>query len=147
MASQDLIRLEAKRARRHEERIYVLVEEARVRCEALRDAADAGAVRDELHRLHRELGLSALHVSTHMPSTVRRSLLARVHSRCDHQLGTRRGLKRTVDRALREVKVKAASAEHIQLTRLHLLRAMEFLCPTPTPRPSFISVLRLRPQA
>jgi hypothetical protein len=73
MASQDVIRAESKRSRRSEERAYVLVEEARLRCEALRDAADGGEVRDELHRLHRELGLSALHVSTDMPPPVRRA--------------------------------------------------------------------------
>jgi hypothetical protein len=69
-----------------------------------------------------------------------------VHARCDHQPETRRDLKRPVDRALREVKVKADTAEHIELTRLHQLRAMEFLCPKSTPRPSFIRIVRLRPQ-
>lgn len=138
---------EIKRSRRQEERAYVLIEEARLRCEALLAAAGREQRQRELHCVHHDLGLSALHVSTHIPSAQRLALLARVHARCDRRPGTRRGLERTVHRAARElcrITGKANSPEPVELAHLHLLRATELLLSAPAPRPSLVHVLRAR---
>jgi hypothetical protein len=136
---------------KHDARAYVLVEEARLRCEALCAAAPTDDRRRVLRRLHGNLGLSGLYVSTHIPSRVRRALLARVHVRCAHLgcggAGTMRGLSRTVHRAARTLSramTKDGPAEHRELAQLHLHRAMEFLVPAPSPRPSVAHVLRQR---
>jgi hypothetical protein len=136
---------------KHDARVYVLVEEARLRCEALCADAPTDEGRRVLRRLHRNLGLSGLYVSTHIPSRARRALLARVHARCDHlgcgSAGTMRGLSRTVRRAARTLSRavgKDGPAEHRELAQLHLHRAMEFLFPAPSPRPSVAHVLRQR---
>jgi hypothetical protein len=127
--------------------VYVLVEEARLRCEALRASARSDERRRELRRLHRDLGLSGLYVSANIPSETRRALLSRVHSRCDRpgraRGGSARGLERTVRRAVRALGRAVArdgSAEHLELAQLHLLRAMEFVTAAPSPRPSVAHV-------
>lgn len=116
--------------------VYVLVEEARLRCEALRRMASTEESQRELRRLHRDLGLSGLHASTKLPAPARRALLARVHARTDSVAcsgpGARRGLVRTVRRAKRAMARSLARngrADHIELAQLHLFRAMEFLLP------------------
>jgi hypothetical protein len=123
-------------------RVYVLVEEARLRCEALQTAAQPDAERRALRRLHRDVGLAGLYVSTTMPSELRRRLLARVHARCDRRSGNRagaaRGLHRVIRRAARELTRAMASggaAEHRELAQLHLLRATEFKTLAPSPLP------------
>jgi hypothetical protein len=128
-------------------RVYVLVEEARIRCEALRGRAPQDPARAELQRVHRDLGLSGLYVSTTIPSSVRRALLARVHERCEHLKSSPRGLARTVRQATRELArtvSKHGAAEHRELAHLHLLRAMEFLIAAPSPRPSGAHSFRQR---
>jgi hypothetical protein len=131
--------------------VYVLVEEARLRCEALRARARTEERRRALRRLHRDLGLSGLYASANIPSETRRAVLSRVHTRCDHvvrgRVGSVRGLARTVrraGRALTRAVAKDGPAEHLELAQLHLLRAMEFLIPTPCPRPSVVHVFRAR---
>jgi hypothetical protein len=129
-------------------RVYVLLEEARLRCEALRAGARTDERRRELRRLHRDLGLSGLYASTFIPTETRRALLSRVHARCDRLgRGSARGLQRTVRRAARALSravAKDGPAEHLELARLHLLRATEFLLPVPSPRPSVPHVFRPR---
>jgi hypothetical protein len=138
---------------KHDTRVYVLVEEARLRCEALCAAAPTDERRGELRRLHRNLGLSGLYASTNIPASVRRALLARVHGRCEALGGggaTMRGLTRTVRRAakaLARALVKDGPADHRELAQLHLDRAMEFLLPAPSPRPSVRHVFRQRHRA
>jgi hypothetical protein len=125
--------------------VYLLAEEARLRCEALGARARTEERRRELRRLHRDLGLSGLYASTNIPSEIRRAVLSRVHTRCDllvrGRAGSVRGLERTVRRAGRALSrsvAKDGQAEHLELAQLHLLRAMEFLIPTPSPRPSSV---------
>jgi hypothetical protein len=143
--------LRASGAYKHDARAYVLAEEARLRCEALSAAVRTAERRRELRRLHRDLGLSGLYLSTNIPASVRRALLARVHARCERldrrRAGTMRGLARTVRRAVRALgraADKAGPAEHRELAQLHLHRAMEFLIPAPSPRPSVAHVFRQR---
>ncbi len=118
--------------------MYVLVEEARLRCEALLADVPKASHR-ELRRMHHHLGLTGLHVSTTIPPPLRHALLARVHSRCDHRGGgvrSTRGFERSVRRAARELARALSgegSAEHRELAHLHLLKAMEFLAPAPVP--------------
>jgi hypothetical protein len=123
-------------------RVYLLVEEARLRCEVLQAAEEAEAKRRELRRLHRDVGLAGLYISTTMPSELRRRLLARVHARHDRLSGNRagaaRGLHRVLKRATRELSraiVSGGAAEHRELAQLHLLRATEFVGPAPSPLP------------
>ena len=123
-------------------RVYILVEEARLRCEVLHAAAAVDAHRRELRRLHRDVGLAGLYISTTMPSELRRRLLARVHARHDrlsgHRAGAARGLHRVLKRATRELSRTIASGgapEHRELAQLHLLRATEFVGPAPSPLP------------
>ncbi len=132
-------------------RPYVLIEEARLRCESLAATAGTEQRRRELRRLHRDLGLSGLYASTNIPPETRRTLLSRVHSRCDHlgrrRLASTRGLQRTVRRAVRVLRhavVKDGPADHLELAHLHLLRAMEFLIPLPSPHPAVAHVFRPR---
>lgn len=131
-------------------RAYVLVEEARLRCEALRAAARDEARGHELRRLHRELGLAGLYASANVPSRTRRALLGGVHDRCDQpgaSIASTGGLLRTMRRALRAARrslTKDGPADHMELARLHLLRAMEFLTPTAVSRPSLAQAFRPR---
>jgi len=151
MVAERSTRDRASRPYKHDVRVYLLIEEARLRCEALRAGARTEERRRELRPLHRALGLAGLYASTNIPSETRRALLSRVHSRCDHLPRGRtacvRGLQRTVRRALRALTravAKDGPAEHLELARLHLIRATEFLIPTPSPRPSAVHVFRPR---
>jgi hypothetical protein len=144
-------RLRTLRPSKHEVRAYVLVEEARLRCEALRAAATADERRRELRRVHRDLGLCGLYASTNIPSTTRCALLSQVHARCERLgrggAGTTRGLRRTVRRAARALRSavdKVGPADHLKLAQLHLLRAMEFLIPSSAPRPAAGHLFRAR---
>jgi hypothetical protein len=58
---------------------YVLLEEAKLRCETLRGQARTHVRRQELHRLHRELGIAGLVASSNVPSHERHMLLERAH--------------------------------------------------------------------
>jgi hypothetical protein len=122
-------------------RVYVLVEEARLRSEALRAVATADAQRRELRRLHRDVGLAGLYISTTMPAELRWRLLARVHARHDWLSGQRAcalgGLHRVIRRAARELSRAIAAGgtvDYRELAQLHLLRATEFVTPAPSPR-------------
>lgn len=138
------------RPRPHERdaRAYVLVEEARLRCEALQAAACREERRSELRRLHRHLGLAGLYASSNLPSRTRSALLARVHDRCERMsVASTGGLLRTTRSAARAVRrslAKDGPAEHMELARLHLSRAMEFLAPASVPGSPLAHSLRLR---
>jgi hypothetical protein len=151
MVAERSPRIRAPRSYKRDVRVYALIEEARLRCEALRAAAGTDERRRELRRLHRDLGLSGLYASTNIPAEARRTLLSRVHARCDHlprgRAGSARGLQRTVRRAVRALRrgvAKDGPAEHLELAQLHLLRAMEFLIAPPSPRPAAVHVFRPR---
>ena len=123
-------------------RVYMVLEEARLRCEVLQAVAAAHAQRRELRRLHRDVGLAGLHISATMPSELRRRLLAHVHARHDrlsaNQAGAARGLHRVLRRASRELTraiARGGAAEHRELAQLHLVRATELVGSAPSPLP------------
>jgi hypothetical protein len=58
---------------------YVLIEEARLRCEALADQFGDDAV---LQAAHRDIGLAGFHASSNFASELRERSLNEAHSRC-----------------------------------------------------------------
>jgi len=112
---------------------YLLLEEARLRCEALREAS-SGAQRDALHRLHREIGRAGLLASARIPTYTRHELLAQARVACAGATADRREATRAlvlvVGRAQRAVERALGPPElsdHIGRARRHVLGALELL--------------------
>ena len=109
-------------------RAYVLLEEARLRCEALRADARTPARSATLNRLHRELGLAGLFTSSNLPSSVRHTLLADAHQRCtealaDDAIDALALVMRRSEDAVDDGLVAPGLSDHMDLAHVHLLRA------------------------
>ncbi len=117
-----------------DQRAYVALEEARLRCEKLRAHASTRAQQDGLHRLHRELGLAGLLASSNIPARVRLALLSDAHERCTRPVFD-------ADDELQDVTLLINRAEQcvglgfdcldlsdpMRLAHVHLLRGREVL--------------------
>ncbi len=118
----------------HDARAYLLVEEARLRCERLRGQADRGTGQAKLERLHRELGLAGLCASSNLPRPLRLALLGTAHERCARPapdatdpLEALASSIRTSERAVRRGAGAPGLSDHLHLAHVHLLRGQELL--------------------
>jgi hypothetical protein len=117
-----------------EQAAYVLLEEARLRCERLRDRAESGTERRALRTLHREIGLAGFAVSANLAAGRRRESLALARQRSarvppDESGGPRvlAYLLEQADRAVEDGLNAAAVTDHVQLAQGHLLQARDLL--------------------
>jgi hypothetical protein len=115
-------------------RVYVWLEEARLRCEELQSRATTALQRQALHRVHRELGLAGLFASSNMPTHVRHALLTIARQRCIGPLSQAaeevEGLEVVMLRARDAVEyaaVVSGLSDHMHLAHVHLLRGQELV--------------------
>lgn len=118
-----------------EELAYMLLEEARLRCQALLEDSDHGAYLDRdclsLNGLYGDLGIAGYYASTRLDPARRRQLLAQAHARSDRGEPTSvRALAdvtaaaiRTVERAL----TITGLLDHMHLAHIHVMSACESL--------------------
>lgn len=126
-----------------EELAYMLLEEARLRCEALLD--DAALLDDDyggrvdldglsLSGLYGDLGIAGYYASARLEPARRKQLLAQAHARCNRCSGSSaasvRALSdvtaaatRTVERAL----TVSGLLDHMHLAHIHVMSASEAL--------------------
>ena len=115
-------------------RAYVLLEEARLRCERLRAGAATAGSRKAFDCLHQELGLAGFSASSNLRAQVRHALLADAHKRCGKRVMAAVDdldalalvvvdAKRAVGRGL----VTPGLSDHMQLAQVHLLHGQELL--------------------
>jgi hypothetical protein len=116
-----------------DERAYVLVEQARLRCERFQHGVSTDAERLVLERIHRELGMAGWLVSSRLDPVRRLSHLAAAHR---HAMTPT--LHTTDAHALAAVVIEGEDAvvaaltrdpgsDHMHVAHLHLLCAMELL--------------------
>lgn len=116
-----------------EEVAYVLLEEARLRCERLREQTSADAARRPLDILHRELGLAGFCASAHLSSQRRQHALAMARQQFEPARATLPefgGLPRLVERAehaIQECLIAPGLSDHMHEAHLHLIAARELL--------------------
>jgi hypothetical protein len=116
-----------------DEHAYMLLEQARLRCEHFRDGVGTVDERVALERIHRELGMAGRSASAELDPARRRQLLAeahrhaitpRLHSRHAHALAAVViGGEDAVVAAL----ARDADNDHMHLAHLHLICALEQL--------------------
>lgn len=119
-----------------EELAYMLLEEARLRCQALLDdsAQDEFSPRVDgiaLDGLYGDLGIAGYYASARLESARRRQLLAQAHARAERgEPGSVRALAdvtaaatRTVERAL----TITGLLDHMHLAHIHVMSACEAL--------------------
>jgi hypothetical protein len=113
-----------------EEQVYTLLEEARLRCEQLRAAADTEPDRRSLREIHRELGLAGWHASSELDRDRRLGLLdsARQQSTTAmlHPAHSPHAVA-TVAILAEDALTGTDQTEHMHLAHLHLLSAMGLL--------------------
>jgi hypothetical protein len=116
-----------------EEQAYVLVEQARLRCERFRDCAGTDGERVVLGRVHREIGMAGWLASAALEPARRLSLLTAarryaltpvVHSRSTHALVA---AAIEGEDAVTEALTLDGDSDDLHSARLHLLCAMELL--------------------
>jgi hypothetical protein len=112
---------------------YVLVEQARLRCEEFHHSVGTDAERLTLERIHREIGMAGWLVSSTLAPVSRLRLLAAAHRQA-----TTPTLHLRLAHALAAVVIEGEDAvvaaltrdtgsDHMHLAHLHLLCAMELL--------------------
>lgn len=131
----------------HDAQAYVLIEEARLRCEELGSQAATSSQREALGAVHRELGLAGLSASSHISTQVRHALLADAHQRCEEpvaeasdQLGGLIVMVRSSTHAVEQGLLAPGLSDHIHLAHIHVLRGQELLHNHLTALPSFQTV-------
>jgi Tfp pilus assembly protein PilW len=116
-----------------DEQAYVLVEQARLRCEQFHRNAGTDAERFALEQIHRELGMAGWMVSSTLDSMRRRSLLAAAHRQAKspalHRLDVHALAAIVIEGedAVVAALTRDAGSDHMHLAHLHLLCAMELL--------------------
>ena len=116
-----------------DQQAYVLVEQARLRCEHFHGNAGADAERFALEQIHRELGMAGWMISSTLDPVQRLPLLAAAHLQA-----TAPALHHIDAHALAAVVIEGedavvaaltrdAGSDHMHLAHLHLLYAMELL--------------------
>jgi hypothetical protein len=112
---------------------YVLVEQARLRCERFQQSVATDAERFALEQIHRELGMAGWLISSTLDPVRRLSLLAAAHL-----LATTPAVHHIRAHALAAIVIEGEDAvvaaltrdtgsDHMHLAHLHLLCAMELL--------------------
>jgi hypothetical protein len=118
---------------------YMLVEEARLRCEVLREGLPCTARWQRLRELHRELGLAGLAASEMIFPVARQALLDQAHRRsagAGTAAGDWRALMQLMRHALRVMDrafVASGAAEDITVAQWHLVSALELVDMEPGP--------------
>lgn len=122
---------------------YVLLEEARLRCEQLCSEAATSPQGKALQAVHRELGLAGLFASSNIPTQVRQTLLADAHRRCEQpvaetsdQLGGLIVVLLSATHAVEDGLLAPGLSDHINLAHIHVLRGQELLPDHFTARPA-----------
>jgi hypothetical protein len=120
-----------------DERAYLLLEEARLRCEALRDGTSNDEERRRLASLYGELGLAAFLVSSDIPPRRRRALLelartqsARPASEPSDPAHALVALTLRAQAAMEHGAMSPALIAHMERAWVYLRRAQERLEPT-----------------
>lgn len=120
-----------------EELAYLLLEEARLRCEALIHEADEGweeVPGINLTAIYGDLGMAGYHASARLDPTRRQQLLVQAHLRCERGVGSATGsvhaladvtsaATRSVERAL----AITGLLDHMHLAHVHVMTASEAL--------------------
>ena len=116
-----------------DEHAYILVEQARLRCEHFRDSVGTVDERVSLVQIHRELGMAGWLVSAELDPARRRQLLAaahqhaitsRLHPRQAHALAA---VVIEGEDAVAAALARDADNDHMHLAHLHLISALEQL--------------------
>jgi len=116
-----------------EEHAYVLVEQARLRCERFHRMVGTDADRLALEQIHRELGMAGMSISSSLDPVRRLSLLAAahwqatnptLHARHAHALAA---VVIEGEDAVVAALTRDTGSDHMHLAHLHLLCAMEQL--------------------
>jgi hypothetical protein len=113
---------------------YVLLEEARLRCERVLEVVGDAPL---LGQLHRELGLAGFFASSCVPPDKRRESRDRAHDRCGSEaaLGDdERALGRLVERAQKVVEsglTAPVPTDYMHLAHIHVLQARDLLTELP----------------
>jgi hypothetical protein len=116
-----------------DEHAYVLVEQARLRCEHFHDSVGTDTERLALEQIHRELGMAGWLISSPLDSLRRLPLLAEahlqaaiptLHPRPAHTLAA--AVIEGEDAVVAALMYDTGS-DHMHLAHLHLLCAMELL--------------------
>ncbi len=116
-----------------EDQAYVLVEQARLRCEEFHRSVGTDAERLALEQIHRELGMAGWLISSTLDPVRRLSLLATAHvqatiatphPRHAHALAA---IVIEGEDAVVAALTRDTGSDHMHLAHLHLLCAMELL--------------------
>lgn len=116
-----------------DEHAYVLVEQARLRCEHFRSSVGTGTERLALEQIHRELGMAGWLISSPLDSVRRLSLLAAAHLQATiptlhpRQAHTLAAVVIEGEDAVVATLMHDTGSDHMHLAHLHLLYAMELL--------------------
>ncbi len=117
-----------------EERAYLIIEKLRLRCEQLLLMVSTHAQAHELRRVHRELGMAGLVVSTEMPAPVRLSLLTGAHEQSQRLPDDAEdGIEALAlslgeaEQAVSRVVPSRGRSDHLHLAHVHLLYGREQL--------------------
>lgn len=116
-----------------EEAAYVLLEEARLRCERLRETTRADAARRPLDVLHRELGLAGFCASARLDSQRRQNALQLAHRQLEQartalpDLGRLLGLVERAEQAIQACLIAPGFSDHTHEAHIHLIAARELL--------------------
>jgi len=120
-----------------EELAYMLLEEARLRCELLLDGSDVADMDPDclsLTGLYGDIGLAGYYASARLEPARRRALLEQARARCERRIGgtsssvralieVTAAATRTVERALTVTDL----LDHMHLAHIHVMSACEAL--------------------
>jgi hypothetical protein len=112
-------------------RAYELLEECRIRCERLTDAADGSVM---IEAIHREIGLAGYFASDAMSPAIRGRILAIARTRAGIDLGGPEhavaNLQRTVECSLNAIDMAMqlpGAGDHMHLAQMYVLSARDAL--------------------
>jgi hypothetical protein len=118
----------------HDGPTYALVEEARVRCQRLAEAASTSSERASLELVQLELGHAGFIVGSKLPADARQTLLGSAREQATqpgpHESDATRALVATALHAEQAVERRLADPRlpsHMHFVHAHLLRALELL--------------------
>jgi hypothetical protein len=116
-----------------DEHAYMLVEQARLRCEHFHDSVATDTERLALEQIHRELGMAGWLISSPLDSVRRLGLLAAAHLQATiptlhpRQAHTLAAIVIEGEDAVVAALMHDTGSDHMHLAHLHLLYAMELL--------------------
>jgi hypothetical protein len=116
-----------------DEHAYLLVEQARLRCEDFHDSVGTDTERLALEQIHRELGMAGWLISSPLDRLRRLPLLAEAHLQATiprlhpRQAHTLAAVVIEGEDAVLAALLHDTGGDHMHLAHLHLLYAMELL--------------------